>query len=1419
MRTLTLCFLLLLGTPTHAAEPPRLVYSIGMSDGAVDTDGVIFRIEVTATDGSRSVLAEDLWAERRWKQLEVSLAEHDGKEVLLRFVADPGATTTYDWACWGEPRILRGDDVLLDFSAARIWRSGVIVDGQERSPMSPEETGASFRLGERTCGGVRRQGFFSHPPWKGDDKGGFTFAEYRVFIGDGAPRAVTPDLLPAPPPESSPFPMGKAPCFRLPSPVTVDGKTDDWPESIRRAPLVVRQREQMAVERVSYKPGWKAGWTGPRDVSAGYYVGWDNTALYIAEVRRDDKLLFMDSMSRDFSGSDSLRICLSRSPQAQALGQGDAVIAILPEGEQDQPMVRVLTYDAELTPELSPADVHVAPSLFAGGWVMEVRVPFSGLGVEPRAGTTLGFQLIVTDSDTPMDRHYELTWSPKQSSEYDRVPREFGTLTLCNESFAWVGAPRTVYAQGEAPALDCGAFSLRPQTVGSASVQLRTPQGNVLPGHETSGSLQSRFAATCPALSSLGSQQLEYSISIEPDSFTGTIPLDVVRDRGDVDLTTLAQPASPTVMPSVASSAFRNTARRDGQRIVLEYEGQDERIRYVVSPGVGFDVEMWSDDVLLCSTNPAETGPVSGTQAGSELAEGLHNVRLTDGLLSFSCTLKSDSQVEYRMEIRGKTLLTDVASTGTEFTEFRGPLHGMRLEEVSIPYLEPRMGVHRLGRRFVSSYADWTVTGASALRRLGSTSYAARTDGTRNPLRERVLLTTSRELLEVLPNLPNPVSPFLDTLSDRIVLDCWSFGSHFSDFGRYLEALKGYGVEGVAIIFHVWQRHGYDNGLPEHVPANPGLGGDEEMRALGATAKRLGYLFSLHENYIDYYPNYPQYTEDAVARDPAGGKVDAWYMPSTGIQSYRLKPSWIERYVRDQSPQVHSRYSTTAAYLDVHSVNLPFHMDFDAKAPGAASFGYSLETITWLFEFMRDTHGGPLFGEGNYHAAWAGRIDGCEAQIGGRGGEARPVLVDFDLLKVHPLAVNHGMGYYSRWHRTRSGRLTDQEMDKYRSQEIAYGHAGFLNTGMMPNLTQTLREYFMVRPLQARYSKARAIDIRYQLDGDGWVGAGVACRASTPRRVRVIYDNGLELWVNDGRGEWDASGVRLPPYGFVARGAGIDASTALYGDGLVGDFCETPEVVFVDPRTYQATYTDEEAIVDIEPLQPKLVPKEDGDFEITYRWSVRQVPDRDYTAFVHYTDANGRILWQNDHWPGVTTSAWEPGGVYEDGPHSVTVPDHVGAGTYDIRVGLFIPRSGRLALKGHDAGGNSYLTGRLRVERRPHGGRELAFVPPPPPRRTGTGRNPAGSTIDFGKVATDMTLRIEKGETEIRLMPIPHGQTGRVVLRLGRLLAGKAGRAARVEAIGSRGEVLGAVESERAGAELAFAARRREAWEYRVRVP
>jgi hypothetical protein len=52
-----------------------------------------------------------------------------------------------------------------------------------------------------------------------------------------------------------------------------------------------------------------------------------------------------------------------------------------------------------------------------------------------------------------------------------------------------------------------------------------------------------------------------------------------------------------------------------------------------------------------------------------------------------------------------------------------------------------------------------------------------------------------------------------------------------------------------------------------HYPANASYGGDAGMSHLVATGTSLGIRCALHENLVDYYPNYDLYTTNDIALD------------------------------------------------------------------------------------------------------------------------------------------------------------------------------------------------------------------------------------------------------------------------------------------------------------------------------------------------------------------------------------------------------------------------------------------------------------------------------------------------------------------------------------------------------------------------
>ena len=103
-------------------------------------------------------------------------------------------------------------------------------------------------------------------------------------------------------------------------------------------------------------------------------------------------------------------------------------------------------------------------------------------------------------------------------------------------------------------------------------------------------------------------------------------------------------------------------------------------------------------------------------------------------------------------------------------------------------------------------------------------------------------------------------------------------------------------------------------------------------------------------------------------------------------------------------------------------------------------------------------------------------------------------------------------------------------------------------------------------------------------------------------------------------------------------------------------------------------------------------------FRIRYRWKVEKALPGDWHAMVHFTNPNGRILFQGDYAPQPAASQWQPGEV-EFGPFEVTVPSQLKPGPVDIRVGLFKPKEdARAKLDGPDDGERRYLIGRVAVK-------------------------------------------------------------------------------------------------------------------------
>ena len=520
--------------------------------------------------------------------------------------------------------------------------------------------------------------------------------------------------------------------------------------------------------------------------------------------------------------------------------------------------------------------------------------------------------------------------------------------------------------------------------------------------------------------------------------------------------------------------------------------------------------------------------------------------------------------------IIGKSLVLDMRCDKpvVKYLDAGGWLPALRRIPVTAPYYSGQVSYLPSENLFVNAFLDWTASNASSHDGVRA-NYGALTDGSRNPLKERVIYTAAWHFAETLPSIPNPPSPYIRQVGDKIVLDTW--GGAFEDIAGKLETLHDLGVTQCIVLVHNWQRSGYDNALPMHYPAQAGFGGDEGMTKLTAAAKRLGYLVALHENYVDYYPNYDSFDANDISLGADGAPEKGWFNSGTKIQSFAEKPNSIMKFAGQQSTEIHRRYGTNADFIDVHSAIAPwFHVDFRAGEQGAGMFGRVWDVHRALWAFERKTHGGPVFGEGNSHWYWSGCLDGVEAQFGTgwpwAQGPTAPLAVDFDLLRIHPLQANHGMGYYERWDpKIGYGRIMPMVMlDQYRMQEIAYGHTGFLSATTWSVAPLAWLEHHLVTPVSERYATARVVGIFYQVNGK-WVSSTRAAKAGVWDRVEVRYSNGLTVTANNAKEPMSIAGHTLPRFGWLARGAGVTAYTSLRAGKLV-DYAETKDSIFANAR-------------------------------------------------------------------------------------------------------------------------------------------------------------------------------------------------------------------------------------------------------------
>ncbi|MCL2517302.1 MAG: DUF5696 domain-containing protein [Oscillospiraceae bacterium] len=101
----------------------------------------------------------------------------------------------------------------------------------------------------------------------------------------------------------------------------------------------------------------------------------------------------------------------------------------------------------------------------------------------------------------------------------------------------------------------------------------------------------------------------------------------------------------------------------------------------------------------------------------------------------------------------------------------------------------------------------------------------------------------------------------------------------FDSRAELLRKLKMNGVDRAYLHYDGWGVKGYDNCHPDAFPVFEAAGGSEGMKMLSDTARELGYIFGIHDQYMDYYYDGENFSLDNATKNADGTYpyMSVWY--------------------------------------------------------------------------------------------------------------------------------------------------------------------------------------------------------------------------------------------------------------------------------------------------------------------------------------------------------------------------------------------------------------------------------------------------------------------------------------------------------------------------------------------------------------
>ncbi len=647
-------------------------------------------------------------------------------------------------------------------------------------------------------------------------------------------------------------------------------------------------------------------------------------------------------------------------------------------------------------------------------------------------------------------------------------------------------------------------------------------------------------------------------------------------------------PTRPDTIAPICSDPVRTRVWRISARTYgLEASGRLGTVRYEYTPRTGGLSE------VRCTWNgrpacvPMQQGGVE-IDGGIPVGATLIDHRLDGARVITRFRISGQWELEYRLGISGRSLTIDVQCRGGHATGLDvgrvAETHVIRLLQppfLTLGTIDPLILAAETpgGRCFISVFDDWYRSNASQLwcdtgrypdgaRLNGGARYLPRTDGTRNDLYERIVLTVAPTYEEALPFVPNPPASGARDAGTRLWQESWGPADYQREIDR-VTRLHSFGIEKMTLCNHeITWRDGGESFTFRTEPA-PGKGGAAALQRYVATVKALGWRCGLYTNYTDFAPVNRYWHESMIARNGDKQMITAW------PRCYAVKFPRSVEYDARLSREIKRRFDPDSAYTDVHTALMPWaYTDYDARVPGAGAFAPLFYAYGQLLLNDQKVYGA-AFSEGSYHWMYAGLATGNYAlAYQSRGLHERPLDVAFALHRIHPLECDIGMGWTANYIRT--AVTPDADVDRFVAATMAYGHIGWLVEDHY-GMERVGRCYYMLQQLQSRYALVRPRRIRYGDGQGGWESASeAACSGLLDEsRLHVEYVNGLNLYVNGSNSDWSIS-LRnhswvLPPWGWLAFDGRGFLEVSAWRDGHRFDYVLSPEYEYLDGRGIRTT--------------------------------------------------------------------------------------------------------------------------------------------------------------------------------------------------------------------------------------------------------